>query len=92
MTETEAHEPAYGDDDPRVPGGRYYDGYWGDGYTVLERRKPPKGSYSGTDVFKIRCADGRVVEHQTAWEPWRDRVISEGKEARDDSGTPVPAA
>ena len=74
---TTSCEPAYGSDDPRVPGGRYYDGYWREEYTVLERTEPGSG-YSGS-VFKIRWASGRVVEHQTPWEPWRDRVVDAGR-------------
>lgn len=63
-------EPVYGDDDPQVPGGTYYCGYWGEEYTVLERHDVP-----GATLYKIRWASGRVSEHCTAWEPWRDRVV-----------------
>lgn len=66
-------EPAYGKDDPRVPGGTYYCGYWGEEYTVLSR-----DDSRTFDAFKVRWADGHVTEHGTAWEPWRDRVISSG--------------
>jgi hypothetical protein len=65
-----SHEPAYGKDDPRVPGGRYYCGYWGMEYTVLKRVER-----NGVSWFRDQWADGRATEHCTPWDPWRDRVI-----------------
>jgi hypothetical protein len=59
---------------PRVPGGRYLCGYWQEEYEVLSFGAGMCGSdWSVT----VRWADGRTTTHCTAWDPRRDRVISQ---------------
>jgi hypothetical protein len=57
---------------PRVPGGRYRSAYWGQEYTVLAIWSTLGGGWPG---YRIQWADGRTVEHCTAWDR-RDQVVS----------------
>ena len=56
---------------PRRPGGRYFCGYWRQEYEVVEIRLRQHGW-----SILIRWEDGREVEHCTAWDHRRDRVVS----------------
>lgn len=57
---------------PRVPGGRYRSGYWGQEYTVLA----VWSTLDGWPGVRIRWADGRTVEHCTPWDARTDQVVS----------------
>ncbi|WP_329521118.1 hypothetical protein [Spirillospora sp. NBC_01491] len=59
---------------PRKVGGRYYNGYWGQEYEVLDI-ETDRSSWPVWQVT-IRWADGREAAHCTAWDTQRDRVVS----------------
>lgn len=63
---------------PRVVGGRYLCGYWGQEYTVTEICEGADSRISWTDL-SITCkwADGRVTTHCTSWDAKWDRVVSQ---------------
>lgn len=58
---------------PRVVGGRYYCGYWGQEYTVTAIEFPKDWR-----KVAITCdwQDGTTTTHATAWNSKRDRVIT----------------
>jgi hypothetical protein len=58
---------------PRAAGGRYHDGYWGAGYTVLAITSEPQ-SWRGWSIT-IAWDGGEVVSHCTGWDDQRDRVL-----------------
>ena len=58
-------------DDPRKVGGRYYSGYWGQEYDVTAMRE-----HNGSQWFTCAWADGTTTTHCTAWDEWRDKVVS----------------
>ncbi|MFJ2833590.1 hypothetical protein ACIPC1_39635 [Streptomyces sp. NPDC087263] len=77
-----AEETADGDADwianqvgPRQVGGRYYSGYWDLAYEVLNIDDNPDNW--GPWEMTCRWDDGRDTTHCTAWDPKRDRVISQ---------------
>ena len=56
-------------EDPRRPGGIYWDGYWSQPYTVVARTP---------DLISVQWHDGRITEHGTAWDArMGDRVVSQ---------------
>lgn len=60
--------------DPRVVGGTYRSGYWGEQYEVLAitHGHPVWGTQ-----WTVRWADdGRVTTHSTAWNAGRDSEVS----------------
>jgi hypothetical protein len=57
---------------PRVPGGRYRSGYWGQEYTVLA----VWSDLSGWPYVRVQWADGHTVEHCTPWDARADQVVS----------------
>jgi hypothetical protein len=57
--------------DPRVVGGRYFNGYWGLEYTVMAVEAVGWGLW-----LTVAWADGRVSRHCTAWDWKRDRIVS----------------
>lgn len=59
---------------PRKVGGRYYNGYSGQEYEVLniETGRPTWPVW----LITVRWADGHTTSHCTAWDPKRDRVLS----------------
>lgn len=59
---------------PQVPGGRYLCGYWNKTYTVISIDMIE--GYS-LPWITVRWEDGRIGRHCTAWEPKRDKVLSE---------------
>lgn len=57
---------------PRRVGGRYFNGYWQQGYEVVAiGAEIPWADWSITVLWD----DGRTTTHCTAWEPKRDRVL-----------------
>jgi hypothetical protein len=59
--------------DPRMVGGRYFNGYWGREYTV-----EAMGMVNGFLTFRVRWEDGHETTHATAWSKrLGDRVISQ---------------
>ena len=60
-------------EDPRVPGGRYFNGYWRQEYTVLTMFCHISG---GTTWFTVQWAEGHVTTHCTGWDSRRDKVVS----------------
>jgi hypothetical protein len=61
---------------PRKEGGTYYNGYWGQEYTVTRIERRPVG-YIGRWRITVRWADGHTTSHCTGWDPKRDRVVAE---------------
>lgn len=59
---------------PRKVGGRYYNGYWGEEYTVLNI-ETNRTSWPLWQIT-VRWEDGSKTSHCTAWDPDRDRVVS----------------
>lgn len=59
---------------PRRVGGRYWDGYWGQAYKVLDIKIDiPRERWSMT----VQWDDGRISTHATAWDPaGGDRILS----------------
>ena len=53
---------------PQLAGGRYWCGYWREEYTVT--------AIDG-DWLTVQWAGGHSTRHCTAWDPDRDRVISQ---------------
>jgi hypothetical protein len=64
--------------DPRVVGGTYRCGYWGQDYIVLAITD--YADWRGRS-WRVRWADGHVTEHSTAWDARRDRVLSTGAQS-----------
>ncbi|MFJ2561293.1 MULTISPECIES: P-loop ATPase [unclassified Streptomyces] len=60
---------------PRKVGGRYYNGYWGQEYEVLNIDDNPDSW--GPWEMTVQWADGRTTTHCTGWDPKRDRVIAQ---------------
>lgn len=60
---------------PRKVGGRYYCGYWGKEYDVLDI-ETDRTQWPPWRVV-IRWEDGRESWHCTAWDKRRDKVISD---------------
>ena len=58
--------------DPRQAGGRYFDGYWCEAYTVTAAE-----TIHGMRWVTVRWADGQTTRHCTPWDARRDRVISQ---------------
>ena len=58
---------------PRKPGGKYKSGYSGEVYEVLDTFLSP----TGFPMIMVRGEDGFTRTHSTAWNPKRDKVISE---------------
>ncbi|BBX09480.1 hypothetical protein [Mycolicibacterium aichiense] len=58
--------------DPRVVGGTYFSGYWRMEYVVLEM-----DTVGDLTWFTVGWQDDRITTHCTAWDPRRDRVISQ---------------
>jgi hypothetical protein len=52
--------------DPRVVGGRYLSGHFGQEYRVLD---------IGQSRITVEWSDGRVATHGTGWEPRVDREL-----------------
>lgn len=69
--------------DPRRPGGVYYCGYWRIRYRV--DAISPDGEITETTLDPILSGGkpipgqeaGRTVRHRTAWDPRRDKVVSQ---------------
>ena len=59
--------------DPRTVGGRYFDGYWQEAYTVLAMWSD---RYRTTWVRVAWAVHGETV-HCTPWDSKRDRVIEQ---------------
>lgn len=59
--------------DPRVVGGRYLSGYWGQEYVVtgIERHDDWRGV-----SFTVVWADGSTTTHGTPWDVRRDKVLA----------------
>ncbi len=75
---------------PRIVGGRYHDGYWGNQY-VVDAIYPTSDNPIGWSGWAITCHDVTEVNtgkpcigpkrtHCTAWDSKRDRVISQASE------------
>jgi hypothetical protein len=58
---------------PQRVGGRYYCGYWGKEYDVLDI-DTDRTAWPAWQIT-IRWEDGRETSHCTAWDADRDRVI-----------------
>jgi hypothetical protein len=58
---------------PQKVGSRYYCGYWGQEYDVLNI-ETGRTDWPAWRI-KIRWEDGRETWHSTAWDPDRDRVV-----------------
>jgi hypothetical protein len=58
---------------PRKVGGRYFSGGWRQEYDVLALSDTGRAGWRIT----VRWADGRETSHCTAWDPRRDRVVSQ---------------
>jgi len=58
---------------PQVPGGRYFNGYYKEEYTVLAlvHHMDWRG-----DSIRVRWVDGSETEHSTAWNPTSDKILS----------------
>lgn len=60
---------------PQVVGGTYHCGYWGESYRVDTINI---GETSGMARFGVTwLKDGRTTSHLTAWNPKRDRVLTQ---------------
>jgi predicted DNA-binding transcriptional regulator YafY len=61
---------------PRRPGGKYRSGYTGKTYEVVEVNFDERYE-DGSPYILVRDEDGSEREHSTAWDPKRDKIISE---------------
>lgn len=62
---------------PRKVGGRYRCAYWAQEYTVVAiQRTLPAGDWRRWAIT-VEWADGHRTTHGTAWDPKRDKVISQ---------------
>jgi hypothetical protein len=83
-----------GPDDPRRVGGWYWDEYWQRDYVVLAivdfddwRGRSITVRYDEPCVWHDPpCLLSRTVTHGTAWEPGRDRVLSEARHDQQPGG------
>jgi hypothetical protein len=57
---------------PRKEGGRYFNGYWGEEYTVTEIGPSGPGQ-----MMTVEWRDGHQTTHCTPWDQRRDHVIQE---------------
>jgi hypothetical protein len=56
---------------PRVPGGTYVSGYWGEAYTVEAIWCTVGDAWPW---FRVRWSDGRTAVHCTPWDARADRA------------------